>query len=542
MAGGISLNNEIKTERNPWWAFQEKGLILPNSISDLIARSWQRSHDFDVNWQNIDYNDFLDSAEMDQRLEEMENLLRSANRPMEDLYQMVKGLGYTVILADSQGYILRNLGDEDFLNRAQHVSLLPGASWNERIKGTNAIGTAISEKAPVTVRAWEHYCKENHFLVCYACPILDDRGNVLGVLDLTGDCRGEEPRLQNMVQLAAQNVEQGLLLNQAGRGYEIYSYNHSSNPWSKIVGSSKGLRDSIALGKKAAMSGANVLILGATGTGKELFAKAIHESSDVSEGPFVALNCGSIPKELLESELFGYEEGSFTGALRGGKKGKFELANAGTLFLDEIGDMPYSAQVSLLRVLQEKKMTKVGGSKEIPLKVRVIAATHQNLEELVAKGQFRQDLYYRLKVITLKIPSLKDRTEDVIPLAKYFVKKACDKYGRSFMNLSASGEEWLQAYEWPGNIRELENLLEGLICVLESDTITGQHLSKAAGVKEEKVLNSKQRGKTPLLTLREMEIQLIKRTMDYCEGNISATAKMLGIGRNTLYRKMREIY
>ena len=542
MAGGISLNIEIKTERNPWWAFQEKGLILPNSISDLIARSWQRSHDFDVNWQNIDYNDFLDSSEMDQRLEEMENLLHSANRPMEDLYQMVKGLGYTVILADSQGYILRNLGDEDFLSRAQHVGLLPGASWNERIKGTNAIGTAISERAPVTVRAWEHYCKENHFLVCYACPILDDRGNVLGVLDLTGDCRGEEPRLQNMVQLAAQNVEQRLLLNQAGRDYEIYSYNHLSNPWSKIVGSSKGLRDSIALGKKAAMSGANVLVLGATGTGKELFAKAIHESSDVSEGPFVALNCGSIPKELLESELFGYEEGSFTGALRGGKKGKFELANGGTLFLDEIGDMPYSAQVSLLRVLQEKKMTKVGGSKEIPLKVRVIAATHQNLEELVAKGQFRQDLYYRLKVITLKIPSLKDRTEDVIPLAKYFVKKACDKYGRSVMNLSASGEEWLQAYEWPGNIRELENLLEGLICVLEGDTITGQHLSKAAGVKEEKVLNSKQRGKTPLLTLREMEIQLIKRTMDYCEGNISATAKMLGIGRNTLYRKMREIY
>ncbi|WP_038818719.1 sigma-54 interaction domain-containing protein, partial [Pseudomonas syringae] len=202
------------------------------------------------------------------------------------------------------------------------------------------------------------------------------------------------------------------------------------------------------------------LILGESGTGKELFAQAIHNASDRSSGPFVAVNCGAIPRDLVQSELFGHVEGAFTGSAKGGSAGKFELADGGTIFLDEIGDMSFDAQVSLLRVLQEGEVTRVGAKSSRQVDVRIIAATHRNLSQAVAEGAFREDLYYRLNVLNLTVPPLRMRREDIALLAQHFLDRCARSLRKSVLGLSAQALELLVAYSWPGNVRELENSIE----------------------------------------------------------------------------------
>lgn len=300
-----------------------------------------------------------------------------------------------------------------------------------------------------------------------------------------------------------------------------------------IIGASKEIKQVKKMAVMAAGSTCNILILGESGTGKEMFAQAIHNASHRAEGPFVAVNCGAIPRELIESEFFGYEAGAFTGALKGGRPGKFELAMGGTLFLDEIGEMPYALQTRLLRVLQEKEITRVGGSKPIPIDVRVIAATNKNLAEEVKKGSFRQDLYWRLNVITLQIPPLAQRRDDIPLLIEHFLNKHSALKNKKY-TLDDKALKMLLEYHWPGNVRELENVIERVVTFDEDGVILPHHLPENI-VMEVKNLTPR-RG----FSLEETEKQIIQQVLFDTRGNITKAAKILGIARNTLYCKIKK--
>ncbi|MBO8136946.1 MAG: sigma 54-interacting transcriptional regulator [Desulfotomaculum sp.] len=244
----------------------------------------------------------------------------------------------------------------------------------------------------------------------------------------------------------------------------------------KVIGKDPSLIKVIDIVQQVASSESTILLRGESGTGKEMIAQAIHEISHRSTGPFVAINCAAIPEHLLESELFGYEEGSFTGAKKGGKPGKIELANGGTLFLDEVGDMPLALQVKLLRVIQEKCIDRIGGTKPIPVNVRLVAATNQNLEAKIKEGTFRKDLFFRLNVIPIYIPPLRERPGDINLLLNYFLKKYCISLNKSFKILSYAATQKLLSYPWPGNVRELENMVEYLVNIHDKDVISAEDL------------------------------------------------------------------
>jgi len=245
-------------------------------------------------------------------------------------------------------------------------------------------------------------------------------------------------------------------------------------PFAGIIYQSAKMRRVIETAKMVAKGNSTVLLRGESGTGKELFARAIHLESLRSEAPFIPINCAALPESLLESELFGYDEGSFTGAARGGKKGLFEQANHGTLFLDEIGEIPTQVQVRLLRVLQEGMIRRVGGVKELSVDVRIVAATHRNLEEMIEKGEFREDLYYRLNVIPLRIPPLRERSEDIPLIAQHLIHKISEKLGKTNLHLTRESLDLLMGQTWPGNVRQFENILERIINVMDSTEIIPQ--------------------------------------------------------------------
>ncbi len=288
--------------------------------------------------------------------------------------------------------------------------------------------------------------------------------------------------------------------------------------------------------KRVANTDSTILIQGDTGTGKSLFARAIHEESYRKGKAFVAVNCAAIPASLLESELFGYEEGAFTGAKKGGKPGKFEMAHEGTLFLDEIGDMPLSFQVKLLQVIESKKIERIGGVKSRHVDVRIIAATNQNLEELIKKGQFREDLFYRLNVIPFLIPPLKERKEDILLLMYFFLTYYTAILSKEITGFHSEAKEILLNYPWPGNIRELENAVEYAVNIEVSDVITVESLPA-------KVLHYEKGSDEGLTTLDQLEQRAIKRALgtfgQTTKGKEKAAAA-LGISRATLYRKLKE--
>ena len=291
--------------------------------------------------------------------------------------------------------------------------------------------------------------------------------------------------------------------------------------------------------KKIARSRSTVLIKGETGVGKEIMARFIHNNSDRKDGAFIAVNCAALPENLLESELFGHEKGSFTGAVSR-KKGKFELANGGTLLLDEISEMAVSIQAKLLRVLQEREVDRVGGQFAVPVDTRVIATTNRDLEAETKNGNFRLDLFYRLNVIPLSLPPLRERPDDILPLAEFFLKKQCDLNDISLKRLSPDAEEFLKKRQWPGNVREFENLLERATLLIDSEEINASDLE---------LISSPERGDGsqgvkdgPIVPIREMEKRMIFRALDDHKGNRTHAAKMLGISVRTLRNKLHEYH
>lgn len=354
-------------------------------------------------------------------------------------------------------------------------------------------------------------------IVKTAVPIHDEQGKVIAVIDNFKEFKDVHRLVNKMVGAKA-----------------IYTFE-------SIIYTSKEMKETISIAEAASRSSLAVLIQGESGTGKELFAHAIHNASVRKNNPFVIIDCATIPRELVESELFGYIEGAFTGANRGGKVGKFELANGGTVFLDEIGEIPLELQTKFLRVLQSQAINRVGGTENIPIDIRIIAATNRNLQEQVRLGNFREDLYYRLNVLNINIPPLRARPEDIRILAEYFLAKDEIKLGKKGLRFSEKAMELLQTYTWPGNVRELENAVVRAITLSEGLILPG-HLP--AGIYEgvqQPLKEAFPAIENYCMSFEEMEKRSIEEALRSCQGNRVKAAQLLGIARSTLYRKM-ELY
>jgi len=322
--------------------------------------------------------------------------------------------------------------------------------------------------------------------------------------------------------------------------------------FSDIIGQGSDLQEAIRIASLAAENDSNVLLAGESGTGKEVFAQAIHNRSPRRDGPFVALNCAAIPRELMGSELFGYVEGAFTGAYRGGRPGKFELASGGTLFLDEIGDMTQGKQGSLLRAIQERKIIRIGDNKVIPVDVRIICATNKDLRGAVEKGTFREDLFYRLNVITINLPSLRDHREDIPLLFDHFLDEISHRLNINIDDYEPDIIPALKQYAWPGNIRELQNTVERMLCVAHGNRLTVQDLPvEITSLHPKKTRGGEISREGDLISVgearerrkhhqEEKEIQEIKVLLGQYGGNLSMVARQLGVSRNTIYRKIKQ--
>jgi len=322
----------------------------------------------------------------------------------------------------------------------------------------------------------------------------------------------------------------------------------------EIVGTSKRMQEVFKLVGRVAKSDVTVLITGESGTGKELIARAIHRYSDRKDRPFLAVNCAALPPNLLEAELFGYERGAFTGAVSS-KKGLFEQANGGTLFLDEIGELPLELQAKLLRVLQEKEIRRIGGERTVKVDVRIVAATNRNLEEEVKKGNFREDLFFRLNVVTIELPPLRERREDILPLALYFIRKFSKEFKLPVKELTERAVEWLMSYDFPGNVRELENMILRAMIVSPTGVIDVEDLKPSATfsgtpsfeeaiknfVVEVFTLEQKEKSNLYDLVIKSAERILISEVLRFCNFNRQKAAQILGIHRNTLRRKIKEL-
>jgi len=636
-----------------WNRYVENDVLDVQQLRPEVANSWQRCRNLNINPFH-EADDYVNHLELRERLYRKQHLVKVARPFMDNLYNFVKGSGFQVVLTDEQGYLLEVLGDNDIVSRTRQVLLCPGGDWSESAKGTNAIGTAIVEKKPVQIYAWEHYCKPHHFLTCSASPIFDPEGEMIGILDISGDYRVANAHTLGMVVAAVNAVENQLRLQKAtdklymayrysnallenmsdglisinnngiiteinAKGGEIFGVNpalakgrHVEQIYNaratilqvlsegveyedreiiiekmgkKIYSSASLLRDdtggiigavavfreinnrqpvkrptilhshcytfddivgdspAIAAPKEwaklAAASPSTVLINGESGTGKELFAQAIHNASPRRDRQFIALNCAALPENLIESELFGYEEGAFTGAKRGGQAGKFEIADGGTIFLDEIGDMSLNVQAKLLRVIQEKKVARIGSANERQIDIRIIAATHKDLNAEVEQGNFRQDLYYRLNVLEIHIPSLRERIEDLPILTKHLIDKIALKLEKKGIRIHEGFIRQIQLHNWPGNIRELENAIERAIIRAGVDGVLTAELLDVYSPQPPKTGTTETK-LSGIKSLKDAEKDIISEALAFYEGNIQKASAKLGIGRNTLYRKMKE--
>lgn len=650
---------QIREARQRFFGQGERpdGLVDP-----LIHRSWERCLRFGlVTAGHAQCSDALDRIALRTEQERNRFLLTHGRPIMEHVFEQIRESGSMVILADANGLLLETVGDADFVDRADRVSLTAGASWDETQRGTNAIGTALAEEAPTAILGQEHFLEHNGFLTCCASPIFGPDGRLLGVLDISGDYRRSQCHTLGLVRMSSGMVEKRLfesmyakdilvgfhhrrdclsspseglaavsadgqvlainryglallgirraegvhrdfsmvfesnlaaLVDQARRdahtpveigvnGQRLHVQLRGQLPPLAVAGriydepaSLRPLRRSevppattlnldtlntgdpqlqTAIDRARRILGRDIpiLIQGESGAGKEMFAKAFHHSGPRHGGPFVALNCAAIPETLIEAELFGYQGGAFTGARKEGAPGKIQQAHGGTLFLDEIGDMPLNLQARLLRVLQERSITPLGSNKTVQVDISLVCATHRRLREEVARGSFREDLYYRLNGLCVTLPALRER-QDLRQLVYKLTR--CEAGPDRHLRFSEAAMAAIAAYRWPGNIRQLHNALRVAIALLDEgdELITEQHLPEelleGPLPLPVQVTNG---GDTPTwltepqvtgtTSLEEISRQAALRAMEAAGGNISAAARRLGISRNTLYRKLGKL-
>jgi transcriptional regulator of acetoin/glycerol metabolism len=615
----------------------ERGEVDAGLVDDSVGRSWRRSHAFGLApTGRMPGAPHASAAQLARAIEQQHELVAHARPVMQYLCEQTCDDEGMVILADANGMLLQALGEASFVDRAQRVALRPGASWHEQWRGTNAIGTALAEATPVTVRGGEHYLERNGFLTCTAAPIVDPAGRVLGVLDVSGDQRGYHRHTLALVRSAARMIEHRLFDTRHAAGLRLRLHEQpegigtlaeglialSEDGW--IVGADAsalamlglGVRDigartveavlqidvetlcraarasgpalrplrrsdglvlwarieagrsvllsvpasapraapaqaddalaaldtgdlamqaAVERARRVADKAIALLLQGESGAGKEVFARALHASSTRRDGPFVAVNCAAVPEALIEAELFGYRPGAFTGASRDGAPGRIREAHGGTLFLDEVGDMPRPLQARLLRVLQDRHVVPLGGGKPVAVDFRLVCATHRHLRAELEAGRFREDLYYRINGLTLELPPLRERSDLPQLIARVLRQIVPDRE----LALDPELARAVTGYRWPGNLRQLHNALQTACAMLDAHEarIEWRHLPDdlAADLRE---LPARREVLDEAADLRVLSERTVRQVVAECAGNRSEAARRLGIGRNTLYRKL----
>ncbi len=647
--------------------FFEMGEVPDKGLPEPVIRSWRRCRRDGLDERASGRLDNVSRSEFSVARERSGLLLSHASGVMEHLFEQIRSSGSMVVLSDAEGLILHALGDPTFVDRAGRVALQPGADWSERQRGTNAVGSALVERRPVEIFGGEHYLERNNILTCSAAPIFDPRGEMLGVLDISGDHRSYQPHTLGLARVGVRLLERSLFESEHARhvlfafhprpegvgglqegllavsadgeivgvdrqartllgiadahrggfggfanlfrnsfgaamdraardpvgllelelraGGAVFARPRVSLAWyaaaSPVRSAPRSSRRSaaeparkaakpgtitldslstgdatlqFALDRAGKVVGKNIplLIQGESGVGKELFAQACHNSGPRDAGPFVALNCAAIPENLIESELFGYTGGAFTGARREGAVGRIQQAHGGTLFLDEIGDMPLAMQARLLRVLQERRVLPIGASEAVPVDIALVCATHRVLSEEVKSGRFREDLYYRVNGLTVHLPPLRERTDIRCIVMKLIDEEATDRAPGS-VQVGDDVMHFIDSYPWPGNIRQLQNVLRVALALLDDDEdeIRPHHLPEEIFSSDVSVHDKRSAPAAPLPApaepaaaprrgrkLKEFQADVIQRALDEVDGNVSAAARQLGISRNTLYRKL----
>ena len=614
------------------------------ATGNRITRSWIRC----LNEYQLDPGACVDPevvapVELRERQERLAEVQEVAKVEMANLYQQLAGSGYAIMLTDREGVLLNYFGDPAFTHAASRSGLMQGAIWSERVQGTNGMGTCLVERRPITVHQDEHFLSRNIGLSCAAAPIFDHEGELVGVLDASGESRLAQQHTLALVSMSVQMIENRVFLHRFRHDFILRFHNRPefvgtlsegaialtvtgtvlaatrgallqlgyTSP-AEIVGRDiselfnitfPGLVDSTvrrayhpvpifevrssarffavvyqpvavagarrpARGPEAADAldalhfgdpamAANVVttrrvmernvsfvLLGETGTGKEMFARAIHAGGSRAARPFVAINCASIPESLIESELFGYRSGAFTGASKDGQRGKLLQANGGTLFLDEIGDMPVSLQARLLRVLEEREVVPLGGETPVRLDIRLISATHCDLLQKIETGEFREDLYYRLQGVTLTMPPLRERT-DRRALIRHIAAQESDAGAPVMLDEALLAA--LDRQRWPGNVRELRHLLRTMVALREADRLTlrdlpPQYRATLAITAPATPVPAADVAVNPLNPLESAERDALLRELQRLQWNMSGVARELNISRNTLYRKLQRLH
>ncbi|PRF37953.1 sigma-54-dependent Fis family transcriptional regulator [Burkholderia multivorans] len=632
----------------------------PGWPTPTIRKSHQRSETFGLQASARPDYDVLSATELALKREQNRVLCVHAMPVMETLHEQIVNTQSMIVLTDAEGLILHSIGDDDFLRRAERVALRPGANWAEDRQGTNAIGTALAELCPMVVHGDQHFLAANHFLTCSSVPILDPYGDVIGVLDVTGDHRSYHQHTMALAKMSVQMIENHLFTTTFQETLQVsfhgrpeflgtlmegivaftadgrfLSANRSAQfqlgmPLSALrahtlaslfdvtsaqlidrmrastephvmlnlgngavvcarVQFRRALRaegsrpadvhdgGAVPAARPAAAHGAAslsrlsyldtgdpqvaaviakvrkvigkdipVLITGETGTGKELLAQAIHNDSPRRDGPFVAVNCASIPETLIESELFGYEEGAFTGARRKGATGKLLQANGGTLFLDEIGDMPVDMQVKLLRVLQDGHFERIGGDRARHSDFRLISASNRDFKAMIANASFRLDLFYRISAVTLRLPALRERLDDIPELADTFLEAFAIRHGAPKKAIADSAIQFLQSREWPGNIRQLQHAVERAAIFCDGPVLSIADFGSLEGAIPARLaepvgeaLAVPNKGAVDMREAKErVESELIRDAMRRTGGNKKRVAEELGISRSYLYKRL----
>lgn len=465
-----------------------------------------------------DITEVMALAEQVTNLKEVRSLLEAIIHATEDAISVVDARGIGILINPAYTR-LTGLTEEDVIGKPADVDISEGESMHMKVLRT---------RKPVRGVPLKVGPKKKDVIVNVA-PIIVD-----------GELKGSVGVIHDVSEIKRLNAE----LEQAKK---IIRTLEAKYTFEDIIGESDALRIAVEQAKKAALTTVTVLLRGESGTGKELFAHAIHNASERKYNQFVRVNCAALTESLLESELFGYEEGAFTGARRGGKRGLFEEASGGTIFLDEIGELSPNMQAKLLRVLQEKEVVRVGGTKPIPVDVRVIAATNVNLERAIQKGTFREDLYYRLNVFPIFIPPLRYRKEDIPLLCAHLIRKFNQEYGRMVKRVDPAALEVLSAYSWPGNVRELENILgRAIINMRFNETVIRvEHLPPLDQQAGSAPAGGHRRFTGPIepleAVLRRAEAEHIARALAATGGNKTEAARLLGISVRTLYYKLDKL-
>lgn len=460
------------------------------------------------------FKDITELEEVSHRLNSNEKLMATLEAVVENSYEGM------VVIDDQENIVLMNQFFLDVIGvKVQDVI---GKKINDISPNSSLPQTLKSGKAQFG-ETW--HLKGRDFIIMRV-PI-EREGKVVGALAKT---LFKNMEIAKMFAKKVMRLEENLAYYKE----ELGKFHSSQFVFDDIIGESPRMKKAKSLAHRASQTTSTILILGESGTGKEVFSHAIHKSSIRSNGPYIKVNCAALPEDLLESELFGYDEGAFTGARKGGKPGKFELADKGTIFLDEIGDMSLGMQAKLLRVLQERELERLGGTEPIKVDVRIIAATNRDLHKMVMEHKFRLDLYYRLNVLTIDLPPLRERKEDIGFIARGLIEKINKRLGTDIQGVRPESITHLCAYDWPGNIRELENILERAIVICDEAWILPKHLA-LPGVMETITLGAEQ---TLEYALQAAEREILDKTLRRVQGNKVQAARILGIHRSVLYKKL----